>query len=89
MKIPHKSALPFADDLEADVPAPPKPVRWPLILGGSLAVFLLCLAFARSVNSDSFANHPERSIRRAALITLAVLTSALLGRALGRPSEKR
>jgi hypothetical protein len=89
MKLPHKSDHPFASGLDADFPVPPKTFRWRYLFGGSAAVFLLCLTFARFANSASFAEHPERSIRRAALITAILATSALIGRSLNRPCDDR
>jgi hypothetical protein len=85
MKVPHKSDHPFAGNLDADFPAPPKPCGRRFLFGGSTAVFLLCLSCARFANPASFADHPGRSIWRAALIAAVLATSALFGRSLSRP----
>jgi hypothetical protein len=59
-----------------------------MFLGPPVLVFLLSLLFARLINPISFADHPERSIQRAALMTLALATITLVGRSFSRPWDE-
>jgi len=88
MKSSHESVrLPVAGS-RPTASAHPKPHRALLFLGMPVFVFLLSLLFARLINPISFADHPDRSIRRAALMTLALAAIALVGRSFNRPWDE-
>jgi hypothetical protein len=88
MKITNESIHHPAAGSRAEDSAQHKPHRLLVFVGLPVVVFLLSLVFARLANPVSFADHPERSMRRAAIVTLVLATIALVGRSFNRPWDE-
>ena len=88
MKISNESVHRPAAESRAEDFARHKPHRGLLLVGLPVVIFLLSLGFARLANPVSSADHPERSLRRAAIVTLALFTISVVGRSFTRPWDE-